>query len=136
MRAEDTLQFMMDFYPDLYKNRKNCLNQLFCVVGNGFEWINGELVCKNEYLERWQLKTPIEHATPGEHNLYLLELHEEFKKRLALKRKKPVYDFNDTWYPLSKKYSKLYNYPEDIKDDWLLLIEETKQYLKEDGIEF
>ena len=135
MRAEDTLQFMMDFYPDLYKNRKDCLNQLFCIIGNGYEWVNGELVCESEYLERWQLKASVKHATPGKHNLYLSERREKFKKRLAVKINKPV-DNSFDWYPLSKKYSKLYNYPEDIKDDWLLLIEETKQCLKEDGIEF
>lgn len=33
---------------------------------------------------------------------------------------------------LSKNYAKLFNYPEDIKPDWLAAIEETKQLLLED----
>ena len=38
-------------------------------------------------------------------------------------------------YELSKEYSYLYNYPENIKEDWMKILEETKEYLKEDGIE-
>lgn len=33
---------------------------------------------------------------------------------------------------LHKNYAKLFNYPEDIKPDWLAAIEETKQLLIED----
>ena len=29
MRAEDTLQYMADFYPELFPTRKHALNQLF-----------------------------------------------------------------------------------------------------------
>ena len=35
MTAENTLQWMMDFYPDLFPTRKHCLDHLFCVIGNG-----------------------------------------------------------------------------------------------------
>ena len=42
---------------------------------------------------------------------------------------------NPKWYPLSKKYSYLYNYPDNIKPDWKALIEECKQMLIDDGIE-
>lgn len=38
------------------------------------------------------------------------------------------------WYPLCKEYSKLYDYPEDIKADWKELLEECKKILCEDGI--
>ena len=39
------------------------------------------------------------------------------------------------WYPLSKEYSYLYNYPDNIKPDWKALIEECKQILIDDGID-
>ena len=44
MRAEDTLQFMMDFQGNLFYNRQKCLDQLFCTIGNGYSWVDGELV--------------------------------------------------------------------------------------------
>lgn len=44
MRAEETLQFMMDFYPELFPSRKHYLNHLFCTIGNGYDWRKGELV--------------------------------------------------------------------------------------------
>ena len=39
------------------------------------------------------------------------------------------------WYPLSKKYSYLYDVPDDIKPDWKALLKECKALLIEDGIE-
>lgn len=47
MRAEDTLQFMMDFNGNLFWSHQQCLNHLFCTIGNGYEWENGELVEKD-----------------------------------------------------------------------------------------
>ena len=44
MRAEDQLQYMADFYPELFPTRKHALNHLFCVLVNGYDWINGELI--------------------------------------------------------------------------------------------
>ena len=45
MKVELTIQKMFDSWPTLFKERADCLNHLFCVIGNGYEWINGELVC-------------------------------------------------------------------------------------------
>ena len=39
------------------------------------------------------------------------------------------------WSELSKEYSKLYNYPKNIKAGWKALIEECKKLLRDDGIE-
>ena len=44
MTLELTMQSMYDAYPALYKERADCLNQLFCVLGNGYGWHGGELV--------------------------------------------------------------------------------------------
>lgn len=30
-------------YPTIYENRSECLNHLFCVIGNGYQWQNGIL---------------------------------------------------------------------------------------------
>lgn len=138
MRAEEQLQFMMDFHGDLFWNRQKCLDHLFCSIGNGYKWVDGELIDPNDtdLLERWQLKTPVEKAEP----CYLVKtvgetverMYEDRNKRQIENGKSLVYH---KWYPLSKEYSKLYNYPDNIKPDWLALIEECKQMLIADGIE-
>lgn len=131
MRAEDTLQYMTDFYPTIFPTRKHCLDYLFCVIGNGYKWKNGELVCDDEYIKRYKLRKSIKKAEFK---------NEAFWNGMNIlynsgdKQKIPI-EYNFTWYPLSKKYSYLYNYPEDIKDDWRALLEECKQLLIVDGID-
>ena len=44
MNVELTIQNMFDKYPTLFKERADCLDHLFCTIGNGFEWVDGELV--------------------------------------------------------------------------------------------
>lgn len=41
---EDTLAFMQLTYPTLFPNRYYAMDQLFFVLGNGYEWENGALV--------------------------------------------------------------------------------------------
>ena len=131
MRAEDTLQFMMDFQGSLFHSRQRCLDQLFCTIGNGYSWVDGELVEDSidtkTLLSRWKLATPIEHAEPTWGVFELGKMKEDILKRRGIEDQK--------WYPLSKEYSYLYNYPDDIKPDWKALIEECKQMLIDDGIE-
>ena len=131
MRAEDTLQFMMDFQGNLFYNRQKCLDQLFCRIGNGYSWVDGELVEDSldtkTLLSRWKLVTPIERAEPTKSVIEVGGIRESMFKRRNLD--------NPKWYPLSKKYSYLYNYPDNIKPDWKALIEECKQMLIDDGID-
>lgn len=44
MNVELTIQEMFNSYPTLFKERADCLNHLFCCIGNGYRWCNGELV--------------------------------------------------------------------------------------------
>ena len=131
MRAEDTLQFMMDFQGSLFHSRQKCLDQLFCTIGNGYSWVDGELVEDSldtkTLLSRWKLVTPIERAEPTKSVIEVGRIRESMFKRRNLDDQK--------WYPLSKKYSYLYNYPDNIKPDWKALLEECKQMLIDDGIE-
>ena len=131
MRAEDTLQFMMDFQGSLFHSRQKCLDQLFCTIGNGYSWVDGELVEDSldtkTLLSRWKLATPIEHAEPTWGVSELGKMKEDILKRRGIEDQK--------WYPLSKEYSYLYNYPDDIKPDWKALLEECKQMLIDDGVE-
>ena len=144
MTLEQQIQTMYEKYPDLFQTRKQCLDHLFCVVGNGYEWHNGELVhydCVNETWdnefiyeldENGKSKEPMEFDEWFEETTKILkEMLEIFPNDDNIKNSIEKYQ----WYPLSKTYSYLYNYPKDIKEDWLKGIEETKQLLKEDGVE-
>lgn len=44
MKPERTIEHMREQFPMLFHNRSECLNHLFCVVGCGYCWNNGELV--------------------------------------------------------------------------------------------
>lgn len=136
MRAEDTLQYMADFYPKIFPTRKHCLDHLFCVIGNGYEWVNGELVDDDsKYEKRYKLRKPIKNAE-FEHEVYWNQMNEFYKKLYNIDEKQKIpMEYNFEWYPLSKKYSKLFTYPEDIKDDWMALLEECRQMLIADGID-
>lgn len=135
MRAEDTLQYMADFYPELFPTRKHALNQLFCVLGNGYEWINGELVDDdNEYKKRYKLRKQIKRAEfPNEESWY--QQNKFYRDLYKGEEDKIPWKYNFEWYPLGKDLEKLYNYPNDIKTDWKALLEECKALLIADGIE-
>ena len=51
MRAEDTVQYIFDFFPE-YSSRKRVLYMLFCMSGNGFYWRNGELILNDDRMNR------------------------------------------------------------------------------------
>ena len=133
MTLEQTIQCMLDFSGDMFRTRKHCLDHLFCTIGNGYEWINGELVSDDykEQLERWSLGD-IEKAVEISENI---EIWENIERPMYIKKAELSGNKYSFWYPLSKDYSYLYNYPEDIKPDWLEGIKETLELLKKDGIE-
>ncbi|MFG6356364.1 MAG: hypothetical protein K1W26_05990 [Acetatifactor sp.] len=135
MRAEDTLQFMADFYPSVFPTRKHCLNHLFCAIGNGYRWVKGELVEDDDKkYNRYRLVKPVRKAEfEDERDWWVryrfeLEMHEETGKRIN-----PDYFFE--WSQPSREYSYIYHFPKNIRPDWKALLEECRQMLKEDGVE-
>lgn len=171
MNVELTIQEMYNEYPTLFVDRVDALNHLFCTIGNGYDWKNGELVSsgysypKKKDIEK--LKNDLvdgkafQHnklSLRGQHQYYINQRTTEETERLAERSKMSVKDFLDCeqfllraypddkyhsypknmrWYfylgDYCKNFAYLFNYPKNIKPDWLAAIEETKQYLKEDG---
>lgn len=79
MNVECTIQQMFDHYPTLFKERVDCLNHLFCVIGNGYEWINGELVegeCTPEEIQI--LKSRFVDGKAFQHNKLSLRAESQF----------------------------------------------------------
>lgn len=142
MRAEATLQWMHDFYSDLFPTRKHALDHLFCTIGNGYDWVNGELVEDDKFSKRYRMIEKVEKAVFDSeedwwryHEVYQRIIEEKKKEGATnqeILRLEAKYYFK--WYPLSKKYSYLFNYPKDIKPDWKALLDECRELLIADGI--
>ena len=140
MKAENTLQIMMDFYGDIFYTRQKCLNHLFCISGNGYEWKNGELINKDEdeRVKRYKFIKDIKKAKPTfeieQQGLQSANKVEMTLRTKALMNPKMLEMLPTKWQPIDEKYSYICNYPEDIKPDWLSLIKECKEMLREDEI--
>lgn len=167
MNVELTIQALFDSFPTLFIERADCLNHLFCAIGNGFAWQGGELVyC--DYTEK-EMETFEKHLVNGkayQHNKmtlrdvsrsyaeeriakkkFLFADNEIDERRITEKRLLEIpecyykHPRNERWYfyypdgtiHYCKQFAYLFNFPEDIKPDWMDAIEETKSLLREDG---
>ena len=128
MKAEEALQSSYDNYPDLFQTREEILNQLFCVIGNGYHWEDGELVDVCSEPDRIDLKYDLvdgkayQRTPPTEVYTFLFNEYTAKKPR------------SERWYPISANYSAICNLPPDIKPDWLELAHECGRMLIEDGL--
>lgn len=156
MKPERTIQELYDNWH--YKSRQGALNQLFCVLGNGYEWKEGELVdCALLYSYDPEAQSRIElpfkkdtepdivskaPLTDEEAEIQHQQWIERFAKLKCVCNKSLSYEdalkitLENThkWYPLSK-LAKICNLPEDITPEWKAVAEECKAMLKKDGID-
>lgn len=95
-------------YPDLYPKRTSCLNHLLCVNGNGYEWINGELISDYEI----------------EYDVRPRKISRD--EALEILYDRSIRETN--FYPLCQ-YAKICNIPYDITESWMLAVMETFRYI-------
>lgn len=162
MTLEQTIQSMYDGYPTLFKERADCLNHLFCTIGNGYEWVNGELVdgkdTDDDYIKH--LESEFVDGKAFQHNKYSLRddyLANDFIARRFRNAddehftvEDRVYEIlsepDDVYYeePIRRKrwsfylqgyteFERIRNIPEDIRSDWAEGVRECKELLLEDG---
>lgn len=90
MNVELTIQAMFDSFPALFKERADCLNQLFCTIGNGYYWHKGELIYpEDKYLDKNSLKSRLVNGKAFQHN------------KLSLQAESRLYEeerINNGWY--------------------------------------
>ena len=160
MKPERTLQKMYNEYPNLFPVRQRVLDHLFCVIGNGYSWHNGEVVHDNDLyiwdnnIERFIIdpdykidEEPDIISTPPKTEEEYMKEKEEWRMLLATMRhrhhpetsieehyKELEHNFHK-WYPLSKEHSLIYTVPDDVTPEWKALVEECKELLLKDGIE-
>lgn len=75
MTFEVTIQAMYDAYPEFFKERSDCLNHLFCALGNGWKWKNGQLVSSDKEYKKFkarELKSRFVEGKAYQHNLMSL----------------------------------------------------------------
>ena len=168
MNLELTIQEMFDDYPTLFKERSDCLNHLFCTIGNGYEWQNGEL-CLCGYTDEDgvelepELKMHLVNGKAYQHNklslrdeaIHYANMNKEDNNKYPEEMQQALNDADQKyfaslpydvyhkfprkqrWYfylgGYCTKFAYLFNYPSDIKQDWLDGINECRQMLIEDG---
>lgn len=145
MKPERTLQRMYNEHPHLFPTRQRALNYLFCVIGNGYEWVDGELVYEDDvpFDEDDDIisKSPM---TDEEFEVYHQKwLEETVELKCSINPNvshdealKVTLENCRKWYPISKKFSHICNLPDNITPEWKALAEECKEMLKKDGIEY
>lgn len=116
MKLEETIQEMFDNYPILFHNRIDCLNHLFCVIGNGYDWMDGELVDEDAK----DIKNNLIDGKAFQHN------KDDYFNMFRTKNNKVFI------YPLCKEYSYLFNFPQDIKNDWIMGASEMFNFICEE----
>ena len=143
MTVEATVQEMFDKYPQLFSTREECFDHLFCTIGNGYEWKWGQLVYHEKCDPDWDEEAEKERNEDDYAKSHMKacqskENIEAKKKREELWVKHGMLDKVDghCWYPLSKKYSRLFTIPIDAKEDWKAAVEECKKMLEKDGIDW
>lgn len=122
MKLEETIQEMFDEYPDLFQTRSQCLDHLFCVIGNGYDWVNGQLIEPH-------MKSPKTGRYIKKRGEYLKFKGCLGKDGKATQRIRIEQRCECEWYPLCRQYSYLFDFPKNIKKDWLEGIKETMEIL-------
>lgn len=135
-------------YPTLYHNRSRVIEHLFIVIGNGYDWIDGQLVetvygrrQRKAALDEIYADTPSgresrEHFLAGTNSDWArtvregMELRDKIERKHAICRRTLISAFSQKRrqfsrvYPLSH-YAKVVNIPDDIQPDWALGAQEA-----------
>ena len=142
MTVESTVQELFDKYPLMFSTREECFDHLFCTIGNGYMWKWGQLIyiSDNEDFDGEEAKKwndddyAVEHprASQSEKNLEDRRKHDELYVKHGFIKKVGEHH----WYPLSKRYSRLFTIPADAREDWKAAVEECKRMLEKDGVDW
>lgn len=150
MNLQETIEDCIRWYPSLFDTRTSVLNHLFFVNGNGYDWIDGELVDIYEdentrteedavWANGWErYKEGMEEfiAEPVLANffdnlkVFYKEKEEKYRKIRNEYKERASKDYTEEkftrWYPVCK-YAGIVTFPDDIKPDWAEGIKEVAQ---------
>lgn len=117
--AEETIAESMKHWPDIHRSRRDVLDHLFFVIGNGFEWVDGAMLdsCPEAHL-RPDIPPPLSPEQIAELDKFL-----EPAERSTAPRTR--------FYPVSG-FSQINHVPDDVLPDWLALAHEAADLLSTD----
>lgn len=135
-------------FPDMFPNRTAVLHQVLCVLGGGYDWVNGESTLLFDEKEYFGVFTREKHDE--ELDLYparllddaeFMEEHENRWSRLseivetASERVHLRGDIGENFYPQSS-LAPIMEIPENITPDWAAAVEEIKAVAVQHGWKF
>lgn len=133
-------------YPGLFSSRVDVLHHILCVIGNGYEWENGEAVAEDKTTETWTAEAERAdesnawiYTRPKELQTVLLE---GLDKRIA--EQQAIVDNVDAlaseWGDLDggvvyqqSDYALLMNIPENVTPDWEAECHRMRQFVSQHG---
>ena len=149
MKLEQTIQYMYDFYPDLFPNRQHALNHLFLTIGNGMVWHDGQLIDKdfenldynNEVMHdghfgsRYKITVPEVAKAQQALGATIDFVHRAFKNNPNYKFKWfGQNDNNEIFIIMNCLPALLTASTNNVNDDWRAGIDEVYEMLRIDGI--
>lgn len=144
--VHETVRSVIYNFPERFANRTQVLHHLFVHIGNGYEWVNGELVLKDPLLRDYTDEEIVLQMPPDILEMFkavaaesdekaamvesvLAEARAGGEKRLAIRH--DADRLADTPGPLDgpvyqpcEEYAYLLNAPKDIAPDWAAAREE------------
>ncbi len=146
-----TVTKMIEEYPELFPTRLEAMDHLLNVIGNGYEWVNGELVesyvmspeekAYNDKRHQDHIDEMLKAAQAlpdaGFMKEWLLDYARAENARanaatVAATKVETLVD-DRTFYPLCE-YSAIRRVPLDVKPDWAEAIAEMTEILAKHGI--
>ena len=150
MQLETTIQQMFDEYPSLFATREECYDQLFCTIGNGYDWYHGQLVPSGDaYSDDQEVLAKhdadytrvVPRAVQSEENIRKKRKEDRSiwntLRRFRLEDEgEDIGEYSEatSWYPICERYSYVLNFPDDIRPDWKAALEECRTMLIRDGV--
>lgn len=125
MSPEETIRYAIRNFPTLFHDtgRAGVLHHLFFVNGNGYDWVNGELVDPYDNEEYERPRRPIEDAPEILRDIYetvereIAAIRQEVRENLDEYCAMMVWPAPHRVYPLCQ-YADVLNIPDDVTADW------------------
>lgn len=144
--VETTVRESILRYPGLYSSRVDVLHFILCVLGNGFEWENGEAVADDRTTEAWTAEA--ERADESNAWIYTrpetvrVAMLANLEKQIAAQQ--AIVDNVDAlaadWGELDREavyaqtaHALLMNIPENVTPDWEAECHRMRQFMSQHG---
>ena len=151
--VRDTVLRMLTEFPSLFTSKADCYRHLFLVNGNGYDWVDGELVSWSsksgpdfkdedaamvEHAEKFGLIPNYRKNFGKEENEYVrLETRRNNMNiqfaldniDMIMRSEMVMFGSGSTIHYSGWNYCKLMQVPEDVKPDWLEVVNEVRSAL-------